>query len=155
MKRTLLLLVALECLLAQTSNVPQFTAHYTDSSPSANDAFVLMQTTSATKRKILIGWVASCSSACTISPEVNGTGASQTAVTPTEINGATAEALVYRNANIGAGTALTPRDVSAGTTWSEDLRGLQWPPGVARSFALKVSAGAGTVRRQFVWQETP
>jgi hypothetical protein len=96
----------------------------------------------------------SCSVACTVTLERDGTAASTTALTPQAVNreAPAAIALAYHASNVGVGTVVAQYPIAAGGTLTLDLADkFLWT--AQENLTLRTNSITGTVYINVKWSE--
>lgn len=100
------------------------------------------------------GFDVTCSAACTVSLERDGTAATATAATIVQLNGeyAASTANAYSASNVGSGTVLAQYSLTAGGQIAINLAGKQLYSGT-ENLTIRTSAITGTVNTNIQWVE--
>jgi hypothetical protein len=95
-----------------------------------------------------------CSVACTVALERDGTAATATALTinPLNNNMPASTAVAFSGSNVGGGTVLSNYSLTAGQTISVSLAGKQLLQG-ADNLTLRTSSITGTTNINLTWDE--
>jgi hypothetical protein len=157
MKRFLLFLVLPLGLFGQT----QYSASKATSLSGAAEVITIQGNGSSdpafnrlTKVIALTSFDASCSVACSITLERDGTAATTTTLTPATLNAASpvATALAFSASNVGTGTVLAQYNVAAGGVLFVSLAGKELRTG-AQNLTVRTSSITGTVTVNLQWSE--
>lgn len=99
----------------------------------------------------------SCSVACTVTLERNGTFATSTTLTPLNVNpGETAATVTaWSSSNVGTGSIIQKADIAAAGYLVFDLTGINMKPqtGTGSNFTLRTTSITGTVNITINWTE--
>lgn len=117
-----------------------------------------VQATSSSKRVAFVSAYVYCTVACTITLERNGTAATTTTQTPTQVNpslGIVATATAYNTSNVGVGTVLWTYDLAGSQGLPINLAGISFAPsaGNTNNITFRTSSISGTVNLSIQWQE--
>lgn len=91
--------------------------------------------------------------AATFTLERNGSLATTTQATPSEINGgSTGDGRAYYSSNVGSGTTIKTYTLSAGQELPIDLLGVGLKPG--QNVTIRSASMTGSIRIYFQWRES-
>lgn len=158
MKRLLLLslLLSLQPSPAQIDgrNLERFSVYKATSLSGAAEIVTIQQLAAAGKLIKVESVDVYCSVACVVTLELDGTAATGTALTPTTITTGTAVADAFHTSDVGVGTVVSKKHVTAGQTLPINMGYATLPTGsTANNFTVRTDSITGDVKITIVWTE--
>lgn len=156
MKAFHLLALIPACLFAQAPISPQYVVVRAVSLSASGEAVTIQQPASSSKRVQFTSADAYCSVACDVTIERDGTAATATAATIAKLNGEapTPRATAFSASDVGTGTVIGKRTLSAGGLVRFDLNS-KWlqGDGTATNLTIRISSITGDTKINVYWRE--
>lgn len=149
------------CSIALAQNNPfdnTFSTTKSTSLSGAVETLTIQHAASITRAARFVSMYIYCSVACTVTIERNGTAATSTTNTITNVNPANSAAAVttctaYNTSNVGVGTVINVYNIAAGGYLSLDATIFQLSGGIADNISMRSSSITGNIVLQAVWRE--